>query len=298
MKNTFLYSALLCIALAGLYALFIAPRFTIRIPQDWAFEAEYLGGLVYIDASQKIPEKPQVNVYKRSMKVVEWNRNRAIIEDVFLTRDVNSGELTWSSTLRFTVNPTTGAILSHPGHPEAVGAQYILPSNTQKRTYRSFNYALWPYSLEFEREDKVAGVEIYVFTYKGVLDFTELYKLAESVDALEGVPGDVKLMSFDYYNEIWVEPRTGEIVHMEDISPGDYWVDGTTGEKIKLVSIWSGLTTGNTDLRLMERVKTRLIMLDLHCRWVPGILLGLGCLFLLWHTFLYFGVKKENFKDR
>lgn len=298
MKNIFLYTAIACIALAGLYALVIAPRKTIRIPQDWSFEAEYLGDLIYIDTDQQIPAKPMVNVYKRSMRVTTWSRSKAVIEDIFETKDVYSGQVTWSATLRFNVNPENGAILSHPGHPEAEGTQYVMPRNTEKMNYNFFNYTLWPFTLMFEREDSLSGLPVYVFTYKGLVDFTELTRLAEYTGGFKELPDNIKVQSFDYYMELWVEPRTGEIVRMVDIDPGDYWVDASTGKKIQLAAIWSGSTTGNTDLTLVDRVKTHLLLMDLHHRWIPLLLFGIGCSLIAVHIYILFGLKKHSFANR
>ena len=179
MKYLFLIISLACIALSGIYTLVIAPSQTIRIPDDWSFEAEYLGDLVYIDPDQNIPDTATVNVYRRSMRVVEWEPDQAVIEDVFETKDVYSGQVTWSTTLRFNVNPEDGTIISHPGRPEATGMQYVLPRQTKKTDYEFFNYTLWPVTLNFEREDSLGGLDVYVFTYKGLIDFTELTRKAE-----------------------------------------------------------------------------------------------------------------------
>ena len=297
MKYLFLIISLACIALSGLYTLVIAPSQTIRIPDDWSFEAEYLGDLVYIDPEQNIPDTATVNVYRRSMRVVEWEPAQAVIEDVFETRDVYSGQVTWSTTLRFNVNPEDGTIISHPGRPEATGMQYVLPRQTKKTDYEFFNYTLWPVTLNFEREDSLGGLDVYVFTYKGLIDFTELTRKAEYAGEMEELPENIKIQSFDYYLELWVEPRTGEVVHMVDIDPGDYWVDGETGKKIFLAAIWSGATTGNTDLTLVERVKTHLFLLDVHHRWIPGVLFWIGCALLGVHAYLHFGLKKQLYQE-
>lgn len=280
MRKIIYYVAIVSIISGGFYAMVVAPRLTIRIPDDWSFEAEYLGDLVYVDSDQEVPQKPLVNVYKRSMRVVEWNRKQAVIEDIFETRDVFTGEITWSTKLHFNVNPATGGILSYPGHPEATGAQYLMPRRTRKTSYPLFNYTLGLQTLEFVREEMLNDLNIYVFSYKGLVDFTELTKSAEHTGALGTVPENIRIQSFDYYSEIWIEPRSGEIVHMEDIDPGDFLVDAKSDKPLQLASIWSGSTTGNSDRKLVERAKSLLLILDIHYRWVPGILLGAGFLLL------------------
>lgn len=280
MQKIICYLAIACIISGGFYATVIAPRLTIRVPDDWSFEAEYLGDLVYIDPDQEVPPKPLVNVYSRSMRVVEWNRKQAVIEDIFETRDILTGAITWSTKLYFNVDPATGAILSYPGHPEATGAQYLMPRRTRKTSYPLFNYTLGLQALEFVREETINGLDVYVFSYRGMVDFTELTKMAEMPGGLGTASESIRIRSFDYYSEMWIEPRSGEIVHMADIDPGDYLVDAKSDKPLQLASIWSGSTTGNSDRKLVERAKSLLLLLDIHYRWVPGILLGAGFLLL------------------
>jgi len=287
-KNGWLILGVIFIAGAGIWRFFIADYWTIRIPKDWSFQAEYLGTTAYPDESGKLPEKHGINIYRKVLHVKEWSQEQVIIKESYSIYDIHTGAVTWEVKLEFTVNPETGKVLEHPGHPEAAGLYYLFPKNMKKIDYQHFNYYLNAYTLSYDREETVGGMPIYVYRFSGVLDFTEIYQGSDEFPGVIPPSGQRIKSSNKFLNEFWVEPKTGEVVKIIEDGPVDYFVDVATGTRLQPVLAWSGKTTGNTVESLTQRVKEKLFLLQLHKWRLPGTFLffGLACLFIgIWSLY-------------
>ena len=279
MKKNFLLIGCLLLVLFGVWKGYLENRLTLRIPQGWSYHAQYLGNLVYADENGNIPPGKQLNMYHRDFTLVSWEPTKAVIEDLYRTYDIQNGEITWESKLLFTVDPASGKIISYPGHPEAPGLFYLFPQNTKKQTYTFFSYDLNPIPLEYKREEIREGVVLYVFSYAGPIDFTEIYMDAY-IEADFNFPAGARLVTTDYYREIWVEPLTGEIVQFIEDSPGDYIMAPETNEKLAIVAVWSGKYTGKTMDHILQRTKNIMMQLKLFQGYIPYTFLFGGLIIL------------------
>ena len=266
---------------------------TLRIPRGWSFEAEYLGNLQWADEKGEIPVQKNLTLYQRFWNVREWKPDEADIEDIYKTIDVQSGEVTWETKLLFHVDPENGRIIHHDNHPEARGLYYMFPQYVQKKDYEFFNYDLYPYTMKYQRTEKREGLDLYVFSFQGKLDYTTLYNLAYVPPAASAI-GDYKIIVDDFYRELWVEPETGEIVHIIEDDPGDYLVDAATGEKKTLLGVWAGETTGNTVKYLLKNAQKRRWQMQLYRRWIPLTLLAAAVFLLAMSLFFHFRLKRGS----
>ncbi len=261
------------------WELLAEPNLTRRIPKDWSFEAEYLGNLVWAEAGEEFSHQKNLTLYQRLWKVREWQSDQAVIEDNYQIFDVQTGEMMWETKLHYRIDPGNGKIISYDKIPEATGLYYIFPQNVQRQDYTFFNSDLYPYTMQYQRTETRDGLDLYVFSFLGKIDFTRAYNLAY-VSSTAGLTEEYKFIVEDFYREIWVEPVTGELVHIIEDDPGDYLVDAATGEKKSLYAVWSGKTTGNTVNYLLKKAKKRHWQIRLYREWIPTILLAATLFFL------------------
>lgn len=266
------------------WKLFAEPNLTHRIPSDWSFKAEYLGNLVWGGEEEKFISKKNLTLYQRSWKVREWQFDRAVIDEIYQTFDVQTGEMTWEAKLQYNIDPRNGKVISYDTSPEAKGLYYVFPQNVQRQDYVFFNSDLYPYTMHYQRTENRDGLDLYVFSFFGKLDFTKVYNLGY-VTPTAGLTGKYNLIVEDFYRELWVEPVSGEIVHIIEDDPGDYLVDAATGEKKRLYAVWSGKTTGNTVNYLLKNAKQRRWQIRLYREWIPKTLL-IATLFFMAMTLL------------
>lgn len=286
-KGIFFAAGSFFLVLLGVWQAVFVDKLTVRIAEDWGFHAQYLGNLVYADDEGRIPRKKRLNLYQRDLEVVDWEPDRAVIRDRFTTIDVQNGNITWESTLDFTVDPVSAKIIHYENHPEATGLSYLFPAMAEQKDYHFFGYDLNPYVMRFHRQESRENVSLNVYRFQGRFDYTELYKHSYAEDGHRLLNTDERLISFDFFREYWVEPVSGEIVHVIENDPGDYLVDATSGERLGIFAVWSGKFTGETLKYLLQRAKKRLWLDRLYRWWVPGFLtvnalffLGGGIFFL------------------
>ncbi|MFZ5760324.1 MAG: porin PorA family protein [Thermodesulfobacteriota bacterium] len=287
----FFLAGLIFLAAVPVWRLLFEPRLTLRIPPGWSIQTEYLGNLLWADAQGNIDGPKNLNLYKRSFAVREWRPDRAVIEDLYQTIDVQSGAVTWETTIHFLVDPQTGTIISHDKHPEATGLFYVFPQNTEKSQYQFFNYDLYPYTMHYKRTEMLDGMEIYVFSFQGKLDFTDMFHAAYSNSPIP--IGNRRMITEDFYRELWVEPVSGELVRIIENDPGDYLVDPETGMGKMLYCVWSGKTTGNTVKHLLQLAKKRRWELEMFRVWLPALLLTAALLCLATATLFHLSERRR-----
>jgi len=280
MKNYFYIIALCLIIVAGAWKWWACRHLTIRVPADWVFHAEYLGNLVYSDAHGNISKEKNLNLYERSMKVVSWHPARAVVADRYTTYDIQTGDITYESNLEFNINPRTGQVLDHKNQPEAQGLFYLFPQNSQKSNYTTFTYDLNPITMAYDRTVIRDGIQLYVYTYSGAIDFTETYQQSPG-ESLAAMPKDARIISPDYYREMWIEPITGEFVNIIEDSPGDYLMTADKSKSLGILAVWSGKSTGKSIKKQLDKVKGRLWKLQLYEVWIPVGLLAVALLVIV-----------------
>ena len=149
MNKKFLILAIVLMVAAGGMFVFQNQTRSFRIAPDWSYDARFLGDLAYPDEQGNLPTSRDINVWERTMKVVEWTPDRAVISDEYTTLDINTGEVTWQVKSKFQVDPKTGKHLDSEAYPEAKGMYYTLPRNVEKKDYQMFNYFQEPFTISF-----------------------------------------------------------------------------------------------------------------------------------------------------
>jgi len=141
------------------------------------------------------------------------------------------------------VDPKTGAWVEGPFRGDIV----VFPRNVERRTYRMRGNYLKGVPLAFTRVEEIEGIETYRFAYRGPAEYTESYMGSPKFPGIPIPAGQVIRCSDDqFYFRLWVEPKTGNQVKIEEGCPsGDYFYDVATGKKLAAVDRFSGVTTGD-----------------------------------------------------
>lgn len=282
MKKMLSIIGIMLIFSAIIWVGFVCKKFTVRIPQNWSFNAEYLGSNSFADESGKLPKERTINIYKKKQKILKWSSEKVIIEDLYTTYDIKSGDITWQSQIKFEVDPNTGQIINHPNHPEASGCYYLFPQNCEKKDYERFDYLLNRYTMKFIREVNISEMIVFVYRFKGEIDETEINQGTADYPGIIP-PKGFKIMSDNLLIELWIEPDSGEIVKVIEDSPLDYYKNIKTGENGGPASTWKGKTTGNTLKLLARRANTKKHLFIFYRYYIPFALLLVAAIVL------YFG---------
>ncbi len=157
------------------------------------------------------------------------------------------------------------------GTPMAEGIRNKFPFDTEKKTYPYWDSVVGAaVPAEFDRTEKVEGLDTYVFTVTST---------DAPIEIAEGVPG-----TYDGVKQIFVEPRTGAIVNQTD-DQQRYLADGSTALDLQLEF---------TDEQVKKSVadtKDRMGTLSLISTTVPLIGFVGGSLALLAGLFLVLGAR-------
>ena len=157
------------------------------------------------------------------------------------------------------------------GTPMAEGIRNKFPFDTEKKTYPYWDSVVGAaVPAEFDRTEKVEGLDTYVFTVTST---------DAPIEIAEGVPG-----TYDGVKQIFVEPRTGAIVNQTD-DQQRYLADGSTALDLQLEF---------TDEQVKQSVadtKDRMGTLSLISTTVPLIGFVGGSLALLAGLFLVLGAR-------
>jgi hypothetical protein len=108
-----------------------------------------------------------------------------------------------------------------------------------------------------------------------------IYSGTPDVPGIKLLPGqDIRCADDNFYYRVWVEPRTGTQVQVEEgCLSGDFVYDKATGNKVSAVDRWNGVTAGsNLTSGLTEIYNARRVYLS--ALYLPEILL-VGCLAVL-----------------
>jgi Porin PorA len=245
-RSSLVVAGLCLLAAAAAWHFWLAPRWTQRIPPGWSWKAEFIGVLTYADPGTGAwPVKDVTSVYHRSMSVIaEAERpRRVVLQDAFVVRDPTSGKKTWEYVYAAPVDPGSGRHLS----PEYSGDVFVFPRNVAKTTYSlRFNY-LKGIPVAFEREEEVAELATYVFSYRGRAEYTESYAGTADFEGIRVEPGqDIRCADDQFALRVWVEPVTGELVKLEEgCDSGDSVYETATGRPIRPIARWGGVTAGD-----------------------------------------------------
>jgi hypothetical protein len=298
MKNKILgLSALLFIAAAALWTFTIAPRWTQRLPPGWSWKARSV-------ATMRLPDPKTGRFATENMAVPQVleagitdnsSRPTAVkVRDRYTAYDSATDQVVWEYLFSASVDPETGRHLN----PEYRDDYFVFPRNVEKKTYKIRYSFLKGLPVAFQQEEKVGGLNAYVFAYKGDLEVTDTYAGTPDYPGMKIDAGqEVRCSDDGFVFKAWVEPLTGEIIKLENSCySGYYTYDIATGKKLVALQSWGGVTAGDdvtTHVRSLERERSRLLWVT---RYVPGLLLlaGLACGGLLLTSLI--AVRRENAK--
>lgn len=269
------------IAASAAWHLFAEPRWTQRVPPGWSLTMAYAGVQTYPDpATGKIPQRDELNDYVRTIRVVDerWRPDSVRIEHTRRTVDPVTKKITYDYTTLELVDPRTGERLESQHR----GQIALFPRESRKQTYRYQSNYFKGLPLDFEREESVAGLPTYRYSYRGRAEYTESYVGTVNFPGVKIPPGqEIRCADDQFYLRFWVEPHTGSIVKVEEGCPsGDYFYDVATNQQRAAVDRWSGQSSGAPMLERVEDVQ-RQRLVYLAAKWyVPGMLILLGAIAL------------------
>lgn len=232
-KKILIALGLALLSFTAVWQFALMPRLTERIPAGWQWATSYIGYQTYPDPQTgQIPQKDATGTYSHAIAIVPNSRQPGSVEldDSYLIHDIASGQVTFEYNYHAPVDPRTGAHLK----PEYRGDYFLFPRNTERKTYSlRFSY-LKGIPVAFQREEEVAGLTTYLFTYLGRGEFTEAYARTAEYPGAQVKPGqEIKCADDQFVFKAWVEPVTGEIIKIEEsCNSNDYVYDIATGKQL------------------------------------------------------------------
>jgi hypothetical protein len=270
------------LALCGFTAVWqfvLLPRWTERIPAGWQWKTDYTGYQTWPDPQTgQMPKKDATGTYTHVITIAAKSRQPGSVEldDNYLTYDVASGQVAWEYNYHARVDPRTGAHLQG----EYRGDHFLFPRNVEQKTYNMrFSY-LKGIPVAFQREEDVAGLNTYLFTYRGRGEYTESYIGTAQYPGIKVKPGqEIKCADDQFIFKAWVEPVTGEIIKIEEsCNSNDYFYDIATGKQLEVVDRWGGETAGDDVISRVDTVRRERARLLRTTRYIPAGLLVAGLL--------------------
>jgi hypothetical protein len=235
-----------------------------KLPKDYGYETNLFGTENVYNIEIGDFEGEEVVKVNRKVVAKEIEGDNLFVNDHFSSSFLD-GEVYYSTNQGFTVNRKTKKI-------EGTGAYFEFPRDLKKQEYNVwFYYLTEPFIVEFEKEEKLLGLDTFLFSYE--LEF----------DATSGFSDSDELVPETYYikespnGKIWVEPISGIIVKLED-SGIDYYVEKTdnvlTAQEVSPTFKWTAKYNDDTianQVRIAQNEKQRIILIE----WIVPILLAL-----------------------
>jgi hypothetical protein len=243
------------IVVAGLWKVAVAPRFDVRFPDGWSWNMATFGTNLYADEKtgqfddkKKFPEDDDVTVSDRVVTVSHEGvpAGSVRLDDHYLSKDPNSGTVTWDFTYHAMVDPVTGAYTAN----EYKDNYFLFPRNVQKTTYKIRNTSYPGLPVAFKQETTFQGLLTYEFAYTGEYDNGSAYpdyKLQ---------PGQ-SIRCTDIDLRYWVEPVTGEVVKYWERCLGDAAVESASGKVLSYISRWTGESKSDSIIALSAAISNQ-----------------------------------------
>lgn len=278
MEKTALAAGVVLTGFALLWHFLLAPHWTQRIPPGWRWQTNFIGSQGITDEKTgKMPDQDMTILYSRESRIIDENKrpSAVVIDDTYITKDAMTNQKTYEYTIRYPLNPRTGEHLT----PEFKGDYAIFPRNLEKKGYRyRASYIVNGIPLSWQKEDSFDGLKVWLFSYKGPIEYTVTYAGTAEYPGVKVAAGqEIKCSDDQFMFKAWVEPVTGEIARLEESCySGDYIFDKATGRKITAIMRWGGETAGDDDMlriELIRRQRTKLLWMS---RYIPLLLFGSG----------------------
>jgi hypothetical protein len=246
MKRSYIVAAIALAAFAAIWNFSIGPRWTRRVPRNAVFTTQYVGTQTNADPKTGIvPERDALSTYERIVLVkdaADWPRS-VVLEDKYSVRNIETGAVDFEYNTTERIDPRTGALAEGPNRGEIV----LFPRNVQQRTYTMRSNYIPGLPLKFSGVHEIGGLSTYLFTYQGPIEYAVVYAGTLQSPGIKVLPGqDIRCADEKFYYRIWVEPRTGTQVQVQEgCLSGDFVYDKATGNKVSAIDRWNGVTAGS-----------------------------------------------------
>jgi len=271
------------IAAAAAWHFAIADRWTQRIPPGWSWSAHFTSESISADPQTgTFPSEMAVSLANRSIGISSEERRPAsvAVTESYVLTDPATDELVWRYDTTAEVDPMTGRRIE----PEFAQDYALFPRNVEKRTYNLRSNYLEGVPLAFEREEEVAGLATYLFSYRGRGEYTESYAGTADYPGVAVEPTqEIACADDQFVYRAWVEPLTGEVVKVEDsCRSGDWIFDIATRTPVAPLMRWANETLGDDVIRRADVIREERLKLLLVSRIVPLALLLAGIAGIAW----------------
>jgi hypothetical protein len=273
MRRSYIAAAIALAAFAAVWHFSLGSRWTRRVPKDAVFTTQYVGTHTNADSLTGIvPVHDALSTFERLLVVKDssdWPRS-LILEDRYSARNIETGMLDFEYVTTEQIDPETGALSEGPHKGEIV----LFPRNVQQRDYTMRSNYIPGLPLRFSGVREIGGLETYLFSYKGPVEFGAVYAGTNGTRVIKLPPGQaIRCADDNFYYRVWVEPRTGTQVQLEEgCLSGDFVYDKATGKKISATDRWNGASAGsNLSSGITEIYSARRVYLS--ALYLPRILL-------------------------
>ena len=290
MKRISLVLGIIALVFAGLWFFVLRNNYNQRFPAGWSWTFDSIGYSSYANDEGNFPEGTTVlddpisiNAREVTADTVNAPAGQVRILDHFETYDPVTNDVTWELDFEAFVDPKTGQYVGG----DLDGNYYFLPQNISKDSvYPIANTSYRGLEMRFQREEVLNGINTYLFAYYG--DFNN-----EAAYPDTPLEENQAIICFGVELEYWVEPTTGEIVKYREWCEGDYIVDTSAAEPVRVRAIqrWGAESTGDDLLRRSVEVQNILFQYQLMNLYLP---IGLGVLGLALLAFGAMGTKKAQ----
>ena len=273
MRRSYVVVAIALAVLAAIWNFSLGARWTRRVPRNAVFTTQYVGTQTYADSrTGVVPQRDALSTYERVVRVkdaADWPRS-VMLQDKYSVRNIETGAIDFEYLANERIDPETGAWADSPYKGEIV----LFPRNVQQRTYTMRSNYIPGLPLKFSGVHEIGGLLTYLFSYQGPIEYAAAYTGTRQSPGIKVLPGqDIRCADEKFYYRIWVEPRTGTQVQVQEgCLSGDFVYDKATGNKVSAIDRWNGVTAGSSLASgITEIYKARRIYLS--ALYLPAILL-------------------------
>jgi hypothetical protein len=273
MRRSYIAAATALAAFAAVWHFSLGSLWTARVPRAAVFTSHYVGTQTNANRTTGIvPVRDALSTYERIVLVkdaADWPRS-LVLEDKYSVRNIETGAVDFEYITTERIDPETGAWADGPHKDEIV----LFPRNVRQRDYTMRSNYIPGLVLKFSGVHDVGGLETYLFSYQGPIEYATVYAGTPQSPGVKVLPGQgIRCADEKFYYRTWVEPRTGMQVQVQEgCMSGDFVYDKATGNNVSAVDRWNGVTAGsNLASGVTEIYKARRIYLS--ALYLPGVLL-------------------------